>query len=157
MGANASTQMGVGSRMGRRPGRTGSNRRVMGEINVTPFVDVMLVLLVIFMVTAPLVTSGVQVDLPETSSAQVEGQDEPLSISVKKDGSVYLQETRIKTEEIAPRLKAIVGEKKETRIFVYGDKNVDYGRVMQVVSLINEAGFTKVAFITDSAGAPGGQ
>lgn len=143
---------GVGGRLGRRPGRSGSNRRIMGEINITPFVDVMLVLLVVFMVAAPLMTAGVQVDLPKTESAALPGQDEPLSVSVKKDGSVYLQKTKVELTKLAAKLSAIAGEKKDARIFVYADKDVDYGHVMEVVAAISQGGFTKVGFVTDSPG-----
>jgi biopolymer transport protein TolR len=122
----------------------------MSEINVTPFVDVMLVLLIIFMVTAPLLTAGVPVDLPETSAQALAGQDEPLSISIKKDGTLYLQESEVELGALADKLSAIVGEKKDTRIFVYGDKNVDYGRVMEAVAAMHSAGFARVAFVTES-------
>jgi biopolymer transport protein TolR len=122
----------------------------MSEINITPFVDVMLVLLIIFMVTAPLLTAGVQVDLPETSSAPLAGQDEPLAITVMADGSIYLQKTPIKLDELVPKLQAITKAKKDTRIFVRGDKKVSYGQVMQVVGAIGAAGFSKVAFVTEN-------
>jgi biopolymer transport protein TolR len=119
------------------------------EINVTPMVDVMLVLLIIFMVTAPLLTSGVQVDLPKTEAAPLQGQDEPLVVSIQNDGKVFLQKTPVQIEELGAKLKAVAGEKSDTRIFVRGDKSVDYGRVMHVVGAINAAGFTKVALITE--------
>ncbi len=131
-------------------GRNRRNRAPMSEINITPFVDVMLVLLIIFMVTAPLLTAGVQVDLPETSSAPLAGQDEPLAITVMADGSIYLQKTPIKLDELVPKLQAITKAKKDTRIFVRGDKKVSYGQVMQVVGAIGAAGFSKVAFVTEN-------
>jgi biopolymer transport protein TolR len=112
-------------------------------------VDVMLVLLIIFMVTAPLLTSGVQVDLPKTEAAPLQGQDEPLVVSIQNDGKVFLQKTPVQIEELGAKLKAVAGEKSDTRIFVRGDKSVDYGRVMHVVGAINAAGFTKVALITE--------
>lgn len=121
----------------------------MAEINVTPFVDVILVLLIIFMVTSPMLVAGISVELPETDSAPVTGEDEPLSISVDKEGLVYLQETEITIEEIAPKLAAILGQKNDARIFVRGDKNIDYGKVMDVVGAINAAGYKKVALITE--------
>ncbi len=121
------------------------------EINVTPMVDVMLVLLIIFMVTAPMLTAGVQVDLPKAQASPLQGQDEPLTVSVQADGKVFLQKTPVTVEELGPKLKAIAGEKSDTRIFVRGDKNVDYGRIMHVVGEINGAGFTKVALITEQA------
>lgn len=131
-------------------GRRRSNRQAaFSEINVTPMVDVMLVLLVIFMVAAPMMTSGVTVDLPKTSSAPVPGQDEPLAVSVTLDGKIYLQKTQVQLNQLQSKLSAVAGEKKDTRIFVRGDKSVDYGRIMQVVGEINAAGFTKVALITE--------
>ncbi|MCD6034477.1 MAG: TolR biopolymer transport protein [Rickettsiales bacterium] len=133
-------------------GRSGK-RALNNEINVTPFVDVMLVLLVIFMVTSPMLVAGITVDLPETSSSPVSGQDEPLSVTVDKKGQVYIQETKIKLDDLAAKLKAITGEKKDTRIFVRGDKMVDYGKVMVVVGAINEAGYTKVALLTEVSDA----
>lgn len=130
--------------------RKRGNRAPMSEINVTPFVDVVLVLLIIFMVTAPLLTSGVHVDLPETSASPIQGQDEPITITVSSDGSIYLQNTKMKLSELTPKLDAITHQKKDTRIFVRGDKKVSYGDVMQVVGAINASGFTKVAFITEN-------
>jgi len=124
-------------------------RRAMAEINVTPFVDVMLVLLIVFMVTAPLLTAGVPVDLPKTR-AQALGQDrEPLSVSVKRDGSIYLQNSPISEDALVPRLKAIAQNGYDQRIFVRGDKSVDYGRVMEVMGLLNEAGFTHIGLVTN--------
>jgi len=120
------------------------------EINVTPMVDVMLVLLIIFMVAAPMLTSGVQVDLPEAKSQPLQGQDEPLTVSIKKDGKIFVQDTEVTLEELGAKLKAIVGEKHDTRIFVRGDGAVDYGRIMSAVGEINAAGLTKVALLTDS-------
>lgn len=131
--------------------RGGSRRRAkpMSEINVTPFVDVMLVLLIVFMVTAPLLTVGVTVDLPKATSAPLPGQDEPLTVTVNRNGAVYLQESEIALDELGPRLNAVLETKPGTRIFVRGDKVIDYGRVMQVVGSIHDAGITKVALITE--------
>jgi biopolymer transport protein TolR len=124
-------------------------RRPMAEINVTPFVDVMLVLLIVFMVTAPLLTVGVPVDLPKTK-AQPLGQDrEPLSVSVRKDGNIYLQNTPIEEGALVARLEAISKNGYDQRIFVRGDKSVDYGRVMEVMGLLNAAGFTHIGLVTD--------
>jgi biopolymer transport protein TolR len=121
----------------------------MAEINVTPFVDVMLVLLIVFMVTAPLLTVGVPVDLPKTK-AQPLGQDrEPLSVSVRKDGNIYLQNTPIEEGALVARLEAISKNGYDQRIFVRGDKSVDYGRVMEVMGLLNAAGFTHIGLVTD--------
>lgn len=131
---------------GRRSGR--SRHQLSSEINVTPMVDVMLVLLVIFMVTSPMLVAGVNVDLPETSAAPATGNDEPLAITVDKNGTVYIQETSIKLEELTPKLRAITHEKMDTRIFIRGDKNINYGKVIEVMGAINAAGFTKVALVT---------
>lgn len=141
--AMATMQRGRGGRRGRS--------RPMAEINVTPFVDVMLVLLIVFMVTAPLLTVGVPVDLPKTH-AQALGQDrEPLSVTVRRDGRIYLQNTPISEDDLVPRLTAISGNGYDQRIFVRGDKSVDYGRVMQVMALISAAGFTHIGLVTDVA------
>jgi len=121
----------------------------MSDINVTPLVDVMLVLLVVFMITAPLLTVGVPVDLPKTKASQMVGQDEPLVISVNVKGEVWLQKTKIGVEQMVPRLEAITENNKETRIFVRGDRAINYGRVMEVMGLINQAGFNRVALITE--------
>ncbi len=126
----------------------GYRKQQITEINVTPFVDVMLVLLVIFMITAPMLTTGVQVDLPDSKTKPVKGTDEPLAVTVTADGSIYIQDTKVKFDELRAKLKAIVGEKKDTRIFVRGDKKIDYGQVMRVIGEINGAGLHKVALIT---------
>lgn len=123
----------------------------MSDINVTPMVDVMLVLLVVFMVAAPLLTVGVQVDLPKTKASAIQGEDEPLTVSIDKEGRIHLQETALDIETLVPRLVAITGRNQNVRIFVRGDKDIPYGRVMQVMGLINGAGFAKVALITDRA------
>jgi biopolymer transport protein TolR len=136
--------------------RAGHDLKIMSEINVTPFVDVMLVLLVVFMVTAPLLTVGVQIDLPKTKAGFVQGQDEPLAVSIDGRGRLFLQETEIPFENLVPRLIAISGNKPDIRIFVRGDKNIPYGRVMDVMGRISQAGFSRVALITatpDAAGA----
>ncbi len=121
---------------------------LMSEINVTPMVDVMLVLLIIFMVTSPMLVAGVKVDLPETTSSPISGQDEPLSITVDKKGQIYLMETPIDSKSLVEKLKAVTSEKYDTRIFVRGDKNSSYGDIIGVVGQINAAGFTRVALIT---------
>ena len=123
--------------------------RPLSEINVTPFVDVMLVLLIVFMVTAPLLTVGVPVDLPKTKAQALSQDREPLSVSVRRDGSIYLQNTRISEDDLVPRLTAIAGNGYDQRIFVRGDKAVDYGRVMQVMALVSAAGFTHIGLVTD--------
>ena len=119
----------------------------MSEINVTPFVDVMLVLLVIFMVTAPLLTVGVQVDLPKTKASVIKGNDEPLAISVDAEGGIFLQDVEIQLEALVPRLIAITGNNPDVRIFIRGDQAIHYGRVMDVMGRINAAGYRKVALV----------
>jgi len=131
---------------GRRRGRR--KLRPMGEINVTPFVDVMLVLLIVFMVTAPLLTVGGPVDLPETKASQISDDQAPLLISIQSDGKIALQNRVIEADELIPRLEAVARAKPETRIFVRGDKNVSYGEVMGVMGLVQESGFSRVALIT---------
>jgi len=137
--------------------RGGSRKkfRPMSDINVTPMVDVMLVLLVIFMVTAPLLTSGVPVDLPKTQAGQLKGDDQPLTISVDKQGKIFLQDTEVQIEELAPRLKAITASKPDTRIFVKGDSGINYGRVMEVMGQLGAAGFPHVALLTQPAPTKG--
>ncbi len=127
-------------------------RGMMSEINVTPFVDVMLVLLVVFMITAPLLTVGVPVDLPESSAPEITGDDEPLAVTIDSLGAVFLQETEIALEELAPRLIAVTERNADARIFVRGDRAVDYGKVMAVMGAINEAGFTNIALVTELPG-----
>jgi biopolymer transport protein TolR len=123
-------------------------KKIVAEINVTPLVDVMLVLLIIFMVTSPMLVSGIKVDLPQTSYLPVPGDDEPLSLTLDAKGQIYLQDHKITLHELIPKLKAITKEKMDTRIFVSGDKNVDYGKVIALLQDVNEAGFNKVALIT---------
>ena len=130
--------------------RRNQRANAFSDINVTPMVDVMLVLLVIFMVAAPMMTSGVSVDLPQSSAAPIAGQDEPLAISITADGKIFIQKTKVDIKDLQQKLKAVTNEKKDTRIFVRGDKTVDYGRIMQVVGEINAAGFGKVALITET-------
>ena len=120
----------------------------MSEINVTPFVDVMLVLLIVFMVTAPLLTIGVKVDLPRAEAGSIPGNDEPLTVSINDVGQVYVQEVVVTFDELVPRLEAITEANPEIRIFVRGDEKTNYGVVMQVMGAINTAGFAKVALIT---------
>ena len=126
-----------------------ARRRAMAEINVTPFVDVMLVLLIVFMVTAPLLTVGVPVDLP-TTKAQTLGQDnEPLSVTVKRGGAIFLQNQPITEDALVPKLTAIAANGYDQRIFVRGDRAGDYGRVMEVMGLLSAAGFTHIGLVTD--------
>jgi biopolymer transport protein TolR len=123
----------------------------MAEINVTPFVDVMLVLLIVFMVTAPLLTVGVPVDLPKTKAQALSQDREPLSITIRRGGNIYLQNTPIAEEDLVARLTAISQNGYDQRIFVRGDKAVDYGRVMEVMGLLSAAGFTHIGLVTDAS------
>ena len=118
------------------------------EINVTPFVDVMLVLLIIFMVTAPLLTVGVQVDLPESNADSLQADNEPLELTISKDGSIYIQETEINIKELIPKLIAITDNRLDTKIYVRGDEIINYGKVMRVLGELSGSGFSKVALIT---------
>ena len=122
----------------------------MSEINVTPFVDVMLVLLIVFMVTAPLLTVGIPVDLPKVKASALTDQKDPLEITVKIGGEVFLGESIVEVENLIPRLNAITELNKEARIYVRGDRVVAYGRIMEIMSLVNSAGYTKVALVTEN-------
>ena len=122
----------------------------MSDINVTPFVDVMLVLLIVFMVTAPLLTVGIPVDLPKVKASALTDQKDPLEITVKIGGEVYLGESRVEVENLIARLNAITELNKEARIYVRGDRVVAYGRIMEIMSLINSAGYIKVALVTQN-------
>lgn len=144
--------MGMGGQPSRKL-KGGGRKSPMSEINVTPMVDVMLVLLIIFMVAAPLLTVGVPVNLPQTKAAPLNEKTEPLAVTIKADGQVYIQDTVVVLEELAARLQAITENKPDTRIYVRGDHSLDYGRVMEVMGLITSAGFTKVALITETPGA----
>ena len=122
----------------------------MSEINVTPFVDVMLVLLIVFMVTAPLLTVGIPVDLPKVKASALTDQKDPLEITVKIGGEIYLGESEVDVENLIPRLNAITELNKEARIYVRGDRVVAYGRIMEIMSLVNSAGYFKVALVTQN-------
>jgi biopolymer transport protein TolR len=143
--------MSIGAR-----GRGGRSRyRPLAEINVTPMVDVMLVLLIIFMVTAPLMTSGVSVDLPKTNAQPLNSDSEPLTVSIKADGSIFLQEQAVDVAELVGKLQAIAQNNADRRIFVRGDKDLAYGRIMEVMGTITQGGFTKVALLAEQTVAPG--
>ena len=120
----------------------------MSEINVTPFVDVMLVLLIVFMVTAPLLTVGVPVDLPKVKASALTDQKDPIEITIKLDGTLYLGESEVEVENLISRLNAISDQNTEARIYVRGDRVVAYGRIMEIMSLISSAGYIKVALVT---------
>ncbi len=126
-----------------------SEREPMSEINVTPFVDVMLVLLIIFMVTAPLLTVGVQVDLPETSADTLPEESEPLTLTINSKGEVFIQETKIEFDNLIKKILAVSNNRTDTRIYVRGDKTINYGRVLEVMGKLSGSGFTKVALISE--------
>ena len=126
-----------------------SKKEPISEINVTPFVDVMLVLLIIFMVTAPLLTVGVQVDLPETSADTLPEETEPLTLTINAKGEIFIQETKVEYEKIIAKIMAVSNNRTDTRIFVRGDKNINYGRVLEIMGMLSGSGFTKVALISE--------
>ncbi|MFQ5971653.1 MAG: protein TolR [Alphaproteobacteria bacterium] len=129
--------------------RRRAKRRTVTDINVAPFVDVMLVLVVIFMIAAPLLTVGVPVDLPKARVDPINEEREPLVVTVDKEGRIYLQEAEIEQEALAPRLAAVSETNPDLRIFVRGDREINYGRVMEVMGLVTDAGFTRVALIAE--------
>ena len=135
---------------GGRRGRRRSSYVPISEINVTPFVDVMLVLLIVFMVAAPLLTVGVPIELPETRANPLQGDNEPLTVSVQPDGKVFLQNTEVEIDTLAPKLVAIAKNGYEERIFVRGDRSVDYGHVMKVMGVLNRAGFRRIGLVTET-------
>ena len=130
--------------------RKGKRYNQISEINVTPFVDVMLVLLIVFMVTAPLLTVGIPVDLPKVKASALTDQKDPIEITVKIDGSVYLGESVVEIDNLIPRLSAITDQNTEARIYVRGDRVVAYGRIMEIMSIINSAGYVKVALVAQN-------
>ncbi|WP_353256618.1 biopolymer transporter ExbD [Hyphomonas sp.] len=138
--------LGSGGKGGRR-----GRRALNAEINVTPFVDVMLVLLIVFMITAPLLIRGEEVNLPKTSSAplQAEANDAPLTLWVRKDGKVLVQQTEINPADLAAQLSAIVGEGYDKQVYLYADQDVPYGLVMEVTAEVRRAGYTRMSFITE--------
>ncbi len=119
----------------------------LSQINVTPFVDVMLVLLIVFMITAPLLTVGVSVDLPKTKASQLSAKGDPIVISIKQNGKLFIQERAIEDKQLLPRLVAIASGNKNLRIYVRGDKNVSYGIVLDTIAKIKKSGFKKVALV----------
>jgi biopolymer transport protein TolR len=144
----AATSMGVSATAGKRRRR----RPIMSEINVTPFVDVMLVLLIVFMVSAPLLTVGVPIDLPQSQAKALEQNNEPLTVSINVDSKIYLQNNEIKLDDLVPKLKAIIdarGGSLNDLIYVRGDKKVDYGTMMRVMGRISGAGYHRVALVTE--------
>lgn len=128
--------------------------RPMSEINVTPFIDVMLVLLIVFMVTAPLLTAGVQVDLPKSQAGAVNDKDEkPLEVTVSKSGVIYIGQTKVTKDELIVKLSAITGDDVERRVFIRGDQGLSYGVIMEIIGAINKAGYRKVALISEPSTA----
>lgn len=131
--------------------RTGGTYRPMAEINVTPFVDVMLVLLIVFMVAAPLLTSGVAVDLPQSEAKSIPDEDnKPIEITLTKEGKLYIGDTEFKEERLVIQLQAMTAGQTDRRIYVRGDQGLEYGKVMKIIGAINAAGFSKVALISES-------
>jgi len=126
-----------------------SHTEPMSEINVTPFVDVMLVLLIIFMVTAPLLTVGVPVDLPESSADSLPEDQEPLTLSINAKGEIFIQEHQVEYDKMIPKILAIAKNRTDTRIFVRGDKTINYGRALEIMGTLSGSGFTKVALISE--------
>ncbi|MEM8878229.1 MAG: protein TolR [Pseudomonadota bacterium] len=151
MGASLNTGGGGGGRRGRR-----RRNPPMSEINVTPFVDVMLVLLIIFMVAAPLLTVGVPIDLPETRAESIEGDKDPLAVTVDADGNVFLMNEPVALDSLVSQLLAIAEQGYDERVFVRGDEMVDYGTVMKVMGRLNEAGFRRIGLVTDQETAGDG-
>src|SRR6266536_2220608 len=136
---------------GRSSGRAAGGRyRPMSEINVTPLVDVMLVLLVVFMVTAPLLTVGVPVELPQTQAPPINEPKEPTVITLNQDGAIFIQETTVPVESLVARLQAITGSNPDAVLYVRGDKEINYGRVLEVMSLVSAAGFRKVSLVAEA-------
>jgi biopolymer transport protein TolR len=139
----------AGPLLQRSGGSPAQRYKPMADINVTPMVDVMLVLLVVFMVTAPLLTVGVPVDLPQTKAQQLNEPKEPLVISITAEGKIYLQNSEIDADALVPRLQAITNNNPSATIYVRGDRNINYGRVLEVMGLVNGAGFSKVSLIAE--------
>ena len=149
--------MAIGAADGASVGKRRHHRRlIMSQINVTPMVDVMLVLLIIFMVSAPLLTVGVPIDLPQTQAKSLDQSKEPLTLSVNLEGKVFLQNSEIPIEELVPKLKAVTTARggDDERIYVRGDRKVDYGTVMRVMGRLSSAGFRRVALVTEIEQGP---
>ena len=149
----AGAVQGQATRRGRRGRRRGKHRRVMAEINITPFVDVMLVLLIVFMVAAPLLTVGVPVELPKTAAGALPSvEEEPLSITLTADGRVVLQKTEIARADLIPRLRAIAAEREDDKVFLRADGSVRYEEFAQILGALNAAGFQNIGLVTDGDG-----
>ena len=124
-------------------------KKTISEINVTPFVDVMLVLLIIFMVTAPLLTSGIKINLPESSAVLKNEKKDPVTVSINSKGEIFIQESKVEYEKIIAKVLAVSKNRTDTRIYVRGDKTINYGRVLEIMGLLSGSGFTKVALISE--------
>ncbi|MCE1237581.1 MAG: protein TolR [Hyphomicrobiales bacterium] len=144
MGMAVGGSGGASGRRGRRRGRAG----VMSEMNMTPFIDVMLVLLIIFMVAAPMMTVGVPVDLPETRAKAMEGQTQPITVSLDGQGRIFIQDAEFKIDELVPKLQAIAKNGVDERILVRGDKSTDYGSILKVMGRLNDAGYKKIGLVS---------
>lgn len=143
----------IGRSSGGTRGRRRSRNKPMSEINVTPFVDVMLVLLIVFMVAAPLLTVGVPIQLPETAATQLrQDSEEPLTISITEDGLVLLQTTEVPREQLIPHLAAVIAERNDDKIFLRGDGSISYSQVMEVMGALNAAGYRNIGLVTDGNG-----
>ena len=138
---------GAGAAGGRR-GRRRAGRGVMSEMNMTPFIDVMLVLLIIFMVAAPMMTVGVPVDLPETRAKAMEGQVQPITVSVDGQGRIFIQDAEFKLDELVPKLAAIAKNGMDERILVRGDRTTDYGTILRIMGRLNDAGYKKIGLVS---------
>jgi biopolymer transport protein TolR len=138
---------GSGASGGRR-GRRRAGRGVMSEMNMTPFIDVMLVLLIIFMVAAPMMTVGVPVDLPETRAKAMEGQTQPITVSIDGQGRIFIQDAEFKIDDLVPKLQAIAKNGVDERILVRGDRTTDYGSILKVMGRLNDAGYKKIGLVS---------
>ncbi len=139
-----------------RKSRRGRRRALpIADINMTPFIDVMLVLLIVFMVAAPMLTVGVPIELPKTAAKPMQDETQPVTISIKPNGDIFLMETKIGPDEIVPRLQAIVKNGADERIFIRGDKSIDYGTMMRIMGQVSGAGFKRIGLVTaqDESGA----
>ena len=149
----AAVQQSSSGSGGRRRGRRRGRVQPMAEINVTPFVDVMLVLLIIFMVAAPLLTVGVEIDMPDTAAQPLPNeQEEPLAVTMTADGRMLIMETEVTANEMVPRLQSIMAERTSDKIFIRADGALPYGRVAELMGALNAAGLTNLVFVTDAGG-----
>ena len=125
------------------------HKNLLNQINITPFVDVMLVLLIVFMIASPMLVGGIDVDLPKTKLEATKNSNEPLTITINSKGEIFLLNTRILLQNLEKKCKQIIKNKKDSRVIIKGDKKLDYGKVMEIVSILNQAGYDKVSLITD--------